>query len=57
MEDKSQYKFLSWPKPVGGWILYDGATPHTMFSMYKKPFRIQIWFTEKLLGWKWKDAE
>lgn len=57
MEDKNQYKFLSWPKPVGGWILYDGATPHTMFSMYKKPFRIQIWFTEKLLGWKWKDAE
>ena len=45
------------PKPVGYWILDAGSgVCHTKFAQYKKPHRIQIWFTEKLLGWKWEDA-
>jgi hypothetical protein len=44
------------PKPVGYWVLYPHSTPHTLFSMYRKPMRLQIWFTEILLGWKWRDA-
>ena len=45
-----------YPQPVGYWVLYPQVAPTTMFSMYHKPRRLQIWFTEKLLGWKWKDA-
>jgi len=67
MDDETQYKYegqyssggtfsiSNWPKPVGYWVLYPG-TFRTSFAMYKKPNRIQIWFTEKLLGWKWEDA-
>ena len=29
----------------------------TTFAQYRKPHRIQIWFTEKLLGWQWEDAK
>ena len=46
----------NWPKPVGYWVLYPGAF-RTSFAMYKKPNRIQIWFTEKLLGWKWENEK
>ena len=49
------YSIANWPKPVGYWILVPGAF-RTQFAQYKKPNRIQIWFTEKLLGWKWEDA-
>ena len=44
------------PKPVGYWILDPGAFC-TKFGQYRKPHRIQIWFTEKLLGWQWEDAK
>jgi hypothetical protein len=69
MDEETQYEGLkvpyssggtftiaNWPKPVGYWILDPGAFC-TKFAMYKKPNRIQIWFTEKLLGWKWEDAK
>lgn len=49
------YSLVAPPKPVGGWVLYGESTPHVMFSMYHKPNRIQRWFTNKLLGWTWKD--
>lgn len=67
MSEETQYKYegqyssggtfsiAKWPKAVGYWVLYPGAF-RTSFAMYKKPHRIQIWFTEKLLGWKWEDA-
>jgi hypothetical protein len=68
MSEETQYKYEgqyssggtfsianNWPKAVGYWVLYPGAF-RTSFAMYKKPHRIQIWFTEKLLGWKWEDA-
>jgi hypothetical protein len=45
------------PKPVGYWILYAQATPRISFTIYHKPSWIQRWFTNKLLGWTWKDAE
>jgi len=60
MPDKSVVtttKFVEPPKPVGYWILYAQANPQTRFAMYHKPSRIQRWFTNKLLGWTWKDAE
>lgn len=50
------YSIPNWPTPVGYWVLYPGAF-RTSFAMYKKPLRIQIWFTEKLLGWKWEDEK
>ena len=50
------FSIADWPKPVGYWILDPGACC-TKFAQYKKPHRIQIWFTEKLLGWKWEDAK
>jgi hypothetical protein len=50
------YSITDWPKPVGYWVICPGALK-TTFAMYKKPLRIQIWFTEKLLGWKWEDAK
>jgi hypothetical protein len=50
------YTFARPPKPVGYWVLYAQATPTISFSMYHKPTRLQIWFTELLLGWKWRDA-
>jgi hypothetical protein len=56
-EEIPSYKMYEPPKPVGWWILYAQATPHTRFGMYHKPSRIQRWFTTLLLGWTWKDAE
>ena len=72
MHEESQYKFedgqknpytfdgsysiASWPKPVGYWVICPGAF-RTTFAMYKKPHRIQIWFTEKLLGWQWENPK
>jgi hypothetical protein len=53
----TSYKLIEPPKPVGYWILYAQATPHISFSMYHKPSWVQRWFTNKLLGWTWKDAE
>jgi hypothetical protein len=54
-EPAMSYTISGISKPVGSWVLYAEATPCNQFSMYHKPTRIQIWFTEKLLGWKWKD--
>ena len=51
------YKLYEPPPPVGYWILYAQATPHVSFAIYKKPLRVQLWLTNKLLGWTWKDAE
>jgi len=50
------YSVANWPEPMGYWILDPGPIC-TKFAQYKKPNRIQIWFTEKLLGWKWEDAK
>ena len=50
------YSIASWPKPVGYWVICPGAF-RTTFAMYKKPHRIQIWFTEKLLGWQWENPK
>ena len=50
------YTIAQPPKPVGYWVLYAEATQNFSFSMHHKPTRLQIWFTERLLGWKWKDA-
>ena len=56
-DNQVEYKIYTPPKPVGYWILDAGSgVCHTKFGQYKKPHRIQIWFTEKLLGWKWEDA-
>ena len=54
---KGSYSIASWPKAVGNWVLYPEAPTTLKYAMYKKPNRIQIWFTEKLLGWKWEDAK
>jgi len=71
MNEETQYKYeglkvpyssegtfsiANWPKPVGYWILDPGPI-YTKFAQYKKPNRIHIWFTEKLLGWQWEDAK
>ena len=72
MHEEAQYKFedgqknpytvdgsfsiASWPKPVGYWVICPGAF-RTSFAIYKKPHRIQIWFTEKLLGWQWENPK
>ena len=50
------YSIAKWPTPVGYWVLYPEAPTTLKYSVYKKPLRIQIWFTEKLLGWGWEDA-
>ena len=50
------YTITQPPKPVGYWVLYAQASPYTQFAMYHRPTRLQIWFTERLLGWKWRDA-
>jgi hypothetical protein len=52
-----EYKLRIPPTPVGFWVLYAEASPHTMFSMYYKPTDEQIANTERLLGWTWKDAK
>jgi len=49
------YIFATPPKPVGYWVLGQDRY-HTMFPMYEKPTDYQIYNTEQLLGWKWKDA-
>lgn len=54
--DTQSYRLWQPPKVVGYWCLY-GNNPQTMFSMYEKPTDEQIANTEKLLGWKWKDAK
>jgi hypothetical protein len=46
---------VSSPTPVGYWVLYPQATPHTAFAMYHKPTDEQIKNTEQLLGWGWRD--
>ena len=56
-EERPSYKFVELPKPAGHWILYAQATPHISFTIYHKPSWIQRWFTNKLLGWTWRDAE
>ena len=71
MNEETQYKYeglkvpyssegtfsiYNWPEPVGYWILDPGPIC-TKFAQYKKPHRIQIWFTEKLLGWQWEAAK
>jgi hypothetical protein len=48
--------FTQPPKPVGYWVLYDGAPQTLSFAMYHKPTDEQIKNTEQLLGWKWRDA-
>ena len=45
------------PKPLGYCILYAQATPHIRFTMLYKPSWLQRWFTNKLLGWTWKDEK
>jgi len=50
------FSIANWPTPVGYWVICPGALK-TTFAMYKKPHRIQIWFTEKLLGWKWEGPK
>jgi hypothetical protein len=50
-------KFKEPLKPVGYWILYAEANPHTSFAMYHKPTPEQIENTQKLLGWTWRDAK
>ena len=50
------YTFISAPKPVGYWCLYETGGLSTNFAMYHKPTDEQIKNTEQLLGWKWRDA-
>ena len=50
------YAFIKPPKPVGYWVLNAHELPSVRFFMHHKPRRLHIWFTEKLLGWKWEDA-
>ena len=50
------YAFIEPPKPVGYWMLHPQGSHSVRFFMHHKPRRLHIWFTEKLLGWKWKDA-
>jgi hypothetical protein len=52
----SKYTIYRSPQPVGYWVLYAEANPHTSFAMYHKPTDEQIKNTEQLLGWKWRDA-
>ena len=50
------YKLHEPPKPVGYWILYAEASSTINFGVCHKPSWIQRWFTNKLLGWTWRDA-
>lgn len=50
------YTIARAPQPVGYWILGSGGYATTAFTMYAKPTADQIYNTEQLLGWKWKDA-
>ena len=57
MNDTSkEYTFTAPPKPVGYWVLYEGAPQLMMFEMHHKPTEQKIKNTEELLGWKWRDA-
>jgi hypothetical protein len=51
----STYKLHEPPKPVGYWMLYAEGPSNIRFTMFHKPSWIQRWFTNKLLGWTWKD--
>jgi len=53
----TDYKLHEPPKPVGYWILYAEGSADIQFTMRYKPSWLQRWFTNKLLGWTWKDAE
>lgn len=45
------------PDPVGYWILDPNAAGYnTHIAMRAKPTDEQITNTEKMFGWKWKDA-
>lgn len=50
------YTIARAPQPIGYWILGSGGYATTNFAMYVKPTADQIFNTEQLLGWKWKDA-
>lgn len=52
----STYTIAKPPKPVGWWVLGHGGYGTTQFAIYVKPTDDQIYNTEQLLGWKWKDA-
>jgi hypothetical protein len=43
-------------EPIGYWVLGSGGYSTINFAMYVKPTADQIYNTEMLLGWKWKDA-
>jgi len=51
------YTLYQPPKPLGYWVLYAEKNWGTTFPMYHKPSWIQRWFTNKLLGWTWRDEE
>ena len=55
--DKPVYTVQPPLMPVGYWILYADAPYRTSFGVYHKPSWLQRWFTTKLLGWTWRDAE
>ena len=54
-DEQSNYTLALPLKPVGYWVLYEGAPQRMMFAMYRKPTEQQIKNTEELLGWKWRD--
>ena len=56
-EETPSYKLYKPIKPAGAWILYAEKAQCLQFTMYHKPSWIQRWFTNKLLGWTWRDAE
>lgn len=53
----SKLEIYTSPVPVGCWCLYETEGPSLRLNVFKKPTDEQIANTEKLLGWKWKDAE
>jgi len=56
LANSSSYFVIRKPQdPCGYWILYSEGSITTRFAMYHKPPFIQRWFTNKLLGWTWKD--
>ena len=52
-----EYSFITPPKPVGYWCLYQVQGCSTQFAVWNKPTDEQIKNTEELLGWKWKEEE
>jgi len=50
------YTISQHPEPVGYWMLHPQGSNGVRFYMNHKPSRLHIWFTEQLLGWKWRDA-